>query len=123
MVSKMGRAAESLDLTNKCLTEERPKVFTDAGRENVAVLVGRKDSVVNDPKENSAIKRACWSDKVGHSAGRLITWSTPAGLIVEVTPLFLGRATETAVVALWGSFNGTVLLSKLQKSLPYRCNW
>ena len=69
--------------------------------------------MINDPKKNSGIKRACWSDKVSHSAGRLITWSTSAGLIVEVTPLFLGRATETAVVAVWGSHYVTVPLSKI----------
>ena len=74
--------------------------------------------MINDPKKNSGIKRACWSDKVGHSAGRLITWSTPAGLIVEVTPLFLGRATETAVVAVWGSYHGTVPLSKIPDIAP-----
>ena len=113
---RWGRAAENLidlDLTTEYLNEERPKIFTDAGQENVAVLVDGKDFMINDPKKNSAIKRACWSDKVGHSAGRLITWSTPAGLIVEVTPLFLGRATETAIVALWGSYHETVPLAKI----------
>jgi hypothetical protein len=118
---RWGRAAENLidlDLTTEYLNEERPRIFTDAGQENVAVLVDGKDFMINDPKKNSAIKRACWSDKVGHSAGRLITWSTPAGLIVEVTPLFLGRATETAVVALWGSHHGAVPLSKIPEIAP-----
>lgn len=118
---RWGRAAESLidlDLTTEYLNEERPKIFTDAGQECVAVLVDGKDFMINDPKKNSAIKRACWSDKVHHSAGRLITWSTPAGLIVEVTPLFLGRATETAVVALWGSYHGTVPLGKIPEIVP-----
>ena len=122
---RWGRAAENLidlDLTTEYLDEERPKIFTDAGQEKVAVLVDGNVFMINDPKKNSAIKRACWSDKVGHSAGRLITWSTPAGLIVEVTPLFLGRATETAVVALWGSYHGTVPLSKIPEITPSHCN-
>ena len=118
---RWGRAAENLtdlDLSTEYLNGERPKIFSDAGQENVAVLVDGKDFMINDPKKNSAIKRACWSDKVGHSAGRLITWSTPAGLIVEVTPLFLGRATETAIVALWGSSHGSVPLSKVPEIAP-----
>lgn len=32
---------------------------------------------------------------------------------MEVTPLFLGRATETAIVALWGSYHETVPLKKI----------
>ena len=113
---KWGRAGENLtelDLTADYLSAERPQIFIDANQEDVAVLVDGKDFMVNDPKKNSAIKRATWSDKVNHSAGRLITWSTPAGLIVEVSPLFLGRATESAIVSLWGSYHGTVPLTKV----------
>ena len=100
---RWGRAAENmtdLDLSTEYLHAERPQIFSDADQKDVAVLVDGKDFMINDPKKNSAIKRATWSDKVHHSAGRLITWSTPAGLIVEVTPLFLGRATESAIVSL-----------------------
>lgn len=46
-----------------------------------------------------------------HAAARIITWSTPAGLTVEHTPLFMGRATESAIVSLWGSHHSTVPLS------------
>lgn len=113
---KWGRAGENLtdlDLTADYLNAERPQIFIDANQEDVAVLVDGKDFMLNDPKKNSAIKRATWSDKVNHSAGRLITWSTPAGLIVEVSPLFLGRATESAIVSLWGSYHRTVPLTKV----------
>ena len=102
---KWGRAAENM-------------IFSDANQREVAVLVDGKDFMINDPKKNSAIKRATWSDKVHHTAGRLITWSTPAGLTVEVTPFYLGRATESAIVALWGSHYGIVppkLLCSLRK--------
>lgn len=34
-------------------------------------LKRRTAKLINNPKKNSAIKRACWSDKVGHSEGRL----------------------------------------------------
>lgn len=93
---RWGRADENmidLDLSAEYLNSERPQIFSDADQKDVAVLVDGKDFMINDPKKNSAIKRATWSDKVHHSAGRLITWSTPAGLIVEVTP------TESAIVS------------------------
>ena len=118
---RWGRAAENmtdLDLSTEYLNSERPQIFCDADQREVAVLVDGKDFMINDPKKNSAIKRATWSDKVHHSAGRLITWSTPAGLIVEVTPLFLGRATESAIVSLWGSYYGVVPLSTVPKIPP-----
>lgn len=99
-----------LDISNEYLNAERPQMFSDANQREVAVLVDGKDFMINDPKKNSAIKQATWSDKVHHSAGRLITWSTPAGLIVEVTPFYLGRATESAIFALWGSHYGIVPL-------------
>jgi hypothetical protein len=56
-----------------------------------------KDFMIDDPKKNSAMKRACWSDKVHHAAARIITWSTPAGLTVEHSPLYMARATVTAI--------------------------
>jgi hypothetical protein len=74
--------------------------------------------LIDDPKKNSALKKGVWSDKVHHPAGRLITWSAPSGLNVEHTPLFMARATESAIVALWGSYHSTVPLSKVPEVSP-----
>lgn len=64
------------------------------------------------------MKRAIWSDKVHHAAACIITWSTPTGLTVEHTPLFMGRATESAIVSLWGSYDSTVPLPQVPEIPP-----
>ena len=113
-----GSYLSDLDLSQAYLDAERPQIFRDAEQENVAVLVDGKDFMIDDPKKNSAMKRACWSDKVHHAAARIITWSTPAGLTVEHSPLFMARATETAIVSLYGSYHSTVPLSKVPDIRP-----
>lgn len=114
----VGSYLSELDLTQEYLDSERPKIFTDADQVDVAILVDGKDFMIDDPKKNSALKRAVWSDKVHHAAGRLITWSTPSGLTVEHTPLYMGRATESSIVALWGSYHGVVPLDKVPEIRP-----
>ena len=114
----VGSYLSELDLTQEYLDRERPKIFTDADQVNVSILVDGKDFMIDDPKKNSALKRAVWSDKVHHAAGRIITWSTPSGLTVEHTPLYMGRATESAIVALWGSYHGVVPLGKVPAIRP-----
>jgi hypothetical protein len=118
-----GSYLSDLDLTQSYLDAERPQIFRDAEQENVAILVDGKDFMIDDPKKNSAMKRACWSDKVHHAAARIITWSTPAGLTVEHSPLYMARATETAIVSLCGSYHSTVPLSKVPDiRAPPLCN-
>ena len=113
-----GSYLSDLDITQEYLDAERPQIFRDADQDRVAILVDGKDFMVDDPKKNSAMKRAMWSDKVHHAAARIITWSTPAGLTVEHSPLFMGRATESAIVSLWGSYHSTVPLSKVPAERP-----
>ena len=108
-----GSYLSDLDLTQEYLDAERPQIFRDAEQDKVAILVDGKDFMIDDPKKNSAMKKACWSDKVHHAAARIITWSTPSGLTVEHTPLFMGRATESAIVSLWGSYHATVPLTQV----------
>lgn len=118
-----GSNLSDLDLTQAYLDAERPQIFRDAEQENVAVLVDGKDFMIDDPKKNSAMKRACWSDKVHHAAARIITWSTPAGLTIEHSPLYMARATETAIVSICGSYHSTVPLSKVPDIRPPQlCN-
>ena len=114
----VGSYLSDLDLTQEYLDAERPQIFRDAAQDKVAILVDGKDFMIDDPKKNSAMKKAVWSDKVHHSAARIITWSTPAGLTVEHTPLFMGRATESAIVSLWGSYHSTVPLTQVPEIPP-----
>lgn len=113
-----GSYLSDLDLTQAYLDAERPKIFSDADEENVAILVDGKDFMIDDPKKNSAMKKAVWSDKIHHAAARIITWSAPAGLTVEHSPLFMGRVTESAIVSLWGSYHATVPLTKVPDIRP-----
>ena len=114
----VGSYLSELDLTHEYLDAERPQIFIDADQVKVSVLVDGKDFMLDDPKKNSAMKKAVWSDKVQHAAGRIITWSTPSGLTVEHTPMYMARATESAIVALWGSYHGIVPLGKVPLDKP-----
>ena len=114
----VGSYLSELDLTQEYLDAERPQIFADADQNKVSVLVDGKDFMLDDPKKNSAMKKAVWSDKVQHAAGRIITWSTPSGLTVEHTPMYMARATESAIVALWGSYHGIVPLGKVPLDKP-----
>ena len=114
----VGSYLSELDLTQEYLDSERPQIFVDADQVNMSVLVDGKDFMIDDQNKNSAMKKAVWSDKVHHAAGRIITWSTPSGLTVEHTPLYMGRATESAIVALWDPYHGVVLLDKVPPIRP-----
>ena len=114
--ARWGEAGENLsilELTKEYLDHERPQIFTDANHITVDA-----DFMTADPKQNSAIKKGMWSDKVAHAGVRICTWSTPSGLTFEHTPAFMARATETAIVSLWGSFWVVVPLSKVPEVKP-----
>lgn len=113
-----GEILSILDLTKEYLDYERPQIFTDASHQSVSVLVDGKDFMTDDPKKNSAIKRAMWSDKINHVGARIISWSTPSGLTVEHTSPIMARASESAIVALWGSYWDTVSLTKVPDEKP-----
>ena len=119
--AKWGEAGENLsilELTKEYLDHERPQIFTDANHQSVAALVDGKDFMTADPKQNSAIKKGMWSDKINHAGVRICSWSTPSGLTFEHTPAYMARATETAIVALWGSYWDYVPLGKVPNIRP-----
>lgn len=85
---KWGEAGENLsilDLTKEYLDHERRQIFTDANHHTVGALVDGKDFMTADPKQNSAIRKAMWSDKINHAGVRICTWSTPSDLTFEHT--------------------------------------
>ena len=72
--AKWGEAGEHLsilELTKEYLDHERPQIFTDANHQSVAALVNGKDFMTADPKQNSAIKKGMWSDKINHAGVRI----------------------------------------------------
>mmetsp|Transcript_127 Transcript_127/g.151 ORF Transcript_127/g.151 Transcript_127/m.151 type:complete len:776 (-) Transcript_127:6-2333(-) len=109
----VGTYLSDLDINEKYLKQERPQIFTDAGQDKIAIIVDGKDFMIHDLKSNSALKKAAWSDKTHHTSLRIITWSTAMGLSPYHSPLYLGRATESAIIALCGSYHSTVPLNQV----------
>jgi len=99
------RDLSNLPVTPSYLEFAYPKSYTDAGfvgPTKIGVVVDGKDVMMETHRLHSTLTRAQRSNKVEHSAARGISWSIPDGTNVEHTPLFLARATESSLVALWG---------------------
>jgi hypothetical protein len=92
----------TFDIGEDYIEATYPEAFTAAGLHDIGAIPDGKDVMVDTPRQNSAITRAIWSDKVHHSGVRWINWLTPTSLSFEHTDLFLCRASEKAIVRLWG---------------------
>jgi hypothetical protein len=80
-----------------------PQSYIDAGLTNVCAVPDGKDFLTWTPRTNTVLSRAASSNKMGnHSAARVVTWTTPAGLTFEHTDVFLARVSEKKLVELWG---------------------
>jgi hypothetical protein len=97
-----GRLWSTFDIGVDYIEATYPEAFTAAGLQNIGALPDGKDMMTDTPRQNSAITRAFFSDKVHHSAVRWINWMTPEGLSFEHSDLILSRASEKAIVRLWG---------------------
>jgi len=98
-----------LPISETFLRESMPKVFIDDHLSNVASLYDGKDFKVETIRSNSIFTRALWSDKVKHSALRIMTYSTPSGLVWLHSPAYFGRASEQRVVSELGSVESVKL--------------
>jgi hypothetical protein len=101
---KIGQLLSILPINERFLIDEAPAEYLIEGFDRVAVLVDGKDYMTDVIRQNSAYQRAMFSDKVKHAAFREIAWTSKMGLSIEHTSLFLGRASETKLVKLWGSY-------------------
>ena len=101
---KIGQLLSILPINERFLIDETPAEYLIEGFDKVAVLVDGKDYMTDVIRQNSAYQRAMFSDKVKHAAFREIAWTSKMGLSIEHTFLFLGRASETKLVKLWGSY-------------------
>ncbi len=79
-----------------------PERYYAIGLDKVGLLMDGKDCVTDTVRVNSFLSRSQYSDKMHSSAARYIMWVLPCGLSVTYTPLFLGRASEKALVEYWG---------------------
>ena len=88
-------------MTEGYLEAEMPGDFREQHMGTVGALVDGKDFATDTTRQQTAMTRAMRSDKISHSGARCNTWTTSAGLTFEHTALFMARATEGRLVALW----------------------
>ena len=98
---EVGQDFSILDLTEGYLEAEMPEDFREQRMGTVGALVDGKDFATDTTRQQTAMTRAMRSDKISHSGARCNTWTTSAGLTFEHTALFMARATEGRLVALW----------------------
>lgn len=100
-----GEAGEDLsilDITAEFLDHTCPQSYKDQGLDKISAVPDGKDFAIETPRTHTLVSRAAYSDKIHHSAVRCISWSSPTALSFEHTNCFLARATEPALVELWG---------------------
>jgi len=97
-----GEDLSTLDITPAHLRHTYPDAYEKEGMHKVCAQVDGKDFMTHTDRSNTVITRASHSNKVEHTAGRCMSWSTAAGLMFEHTDMYLGRVSEKKLVELWG---------------------
>ena len=69
----------------------------------VGLVVDGKDFLTETVRSDRVLNCALASNKMHHSAFRVLTWSLPCGAVVERTAAFFARASEKALMNTWGS--------------------
>ena len=80
-----------------------PQSYIDLELEQICSVLDGKDYPCETVRSNRVLNCAQSSNKIHGSAFRNLTWSLPCGGVIERTPSFLGRASEKAIMSLWGS--------------------
>ena len=106
-----------LDINEIILTALTPEDFVNGCTDKVCGLVDGKDFKTETIRLHSGITRAGHSNKVNCSALRALSWILNNGLNVERSEPYLGRASETHIVGVLGSYIGEVPLRKVDKVL------
>lgn len=104
MWGEMGRFLSILPLSEDYLMKQMPENFHVLKLDNVCGLVDGKDFQTETYRLMGALTKACFSEKVGHSAARFCSWTVPCGLACEHSPLFMARAGEASIVATMGEY-------------------
>ena len=92
-------------------------VSFELGRAAGFETVDENDFKTETIRVHSGITRAGHSNKVNCSALRVLSWILNNGLNVERSEPYLGRASETHIVGVLGSYIGEVPLRKVDKVL------
>jgi hypothetical protein len=90
-------------LDPEALDQLEPEWYIKLGLRKIAAVVDGKDFLCETVRTDRTLNSAQSSNKVNHSAFRLLTWSLPCGAVVARTPACFGRASEKAILRAWGS--------------------
>ena len=104
----LGEAGDMLstfthDLDTDALKWLEPEWYIKLNLRDIAAVIDGKDFMCETVRTDRFLNCAQSSNKVNHSAFRLLTWSLPCGAVIQRTPAFFGRASEKAILRAWGS--------------------
>jgi len=109
IIGVAGEHLSILRIDKPFLDKTLPSKYKWIGMIDTACVVDGKDIKGESVRNDRLASNTQRSNKVGWSAIRELTWSTPMGLIFEYTRGFLSRASEKAIMLSWGS-NGRLKL-------------
>jgi len=85
------------------LDKLEPEWYIKLNLHKIVALVDGKDFLCETCRKDRVLNCAQSSNKVNHSAFRILTWSLPCGAVIQRTPAFFGRASEKAILRAWGA--------------------
>lgn len=89
-------------LDDDALETLEPEWYIKLDLRKIAGVIDGKDFLCETVRTDKHLNCAQSSNKVNHSAFRVLTWSLPCGAVIERTPAFFGRASEKAILRAWG---------------------
>lgn len=100
---KVGEYLSLLDVPDQYFKLSLPRDYVNDERlKSVAILLDGKDFPIETIRNNSALNRSQWSDKIKSSAIRYIASTLPNGLAWWNSPPCWGRASEQSHMSLLG---------------------
>ena len=102
---RWGEAGESfsiLPITEEDIIALCPKSYKEQGLDKVGAVPDGKDFMIDVPRITPLLTRASHSSKTHHASTRCISWSLPNGTSFEHTDQYMAKASEKALVELWG---------------------
>ena len=90
-------------IDEQSLKKLEPEWYIRMNLRKIAAIVDGKDFLTETIRSDRVLNSLQSSNKVNHSAFRVLTWSLPCGAVVERTPAFFGRASEKSIMRAWGS--------------------
>lgn len=90
-------------MDEKSFDDLEPESYLDINLRKVCDVVDGKDFLTETVRNDRVLNCAQASNKMHHSAFRVLTWSLPCGAVIERSPAFLARASEKAIMNIWGN--------------------